>query len=235
MQEFGHEEAHRDITGGQHRAAVFGISDGLATNVSLILGFAGAHPATSVVRLAGIAGMLAGAFSMASGEYISMKAQQELFERELAIERRAIASSPDLEQAELVEIYVEQGIDLELAKKLAATMMRTPELALATHVKEELGVSTSALGSPVKAAITSLVTFAIGAFIPLVAWLFVGAPAAVWISIGLSSLAALAVGGFLGTLTGRSVAWSALRQFLVAAVAAGITFGVGHLIGVGTA
>ena len=231
MEEHSHEEEHRDIAGGQHRAAVFGVSDGLITNVSLILGFAGAHPATAVVRLAGIAGLLAGAFSMASGEYLSVKAQKELFERELSIERQAIASYPDLEKAELVGIYVSQGVEPDLAIQLAEAMMRTPELALATHAKEELGVSPGAIGSPVKVAVTSFVTFAIGAFIPLVAWLFTGAPMAIWISMGLSTVAAVAVGGVLGTFTGRSIIWSATRQLLVAAFAAGVTFGVGRLIG----
>ena len=234
MEVYAHEEEHRDITGGQYRAAVFGISDGLVTNVSLILGFAGAHPASSVVRLAGVAGLLAGAFSMASGEYLSMKAQQELFERELTIERNAIASAPDLEREELAEIYVSQGVEPELAERLAASMMRTPELALATHAKEELGVSPESTGSPLLAAVTSFITFALGAFIPLAPWLFMSAPGAIWLSIALSGIAALSVGGVLGRFTGRSITWSALRQLLVAALAAGVTFGVGHLIGVST-
>lgn len=235
MSTYAHEEEHRDIAGGQYRAAVFGISDGLVTNVSLILGFAGAHPSSSVVRLAGVAGLLAGAFSMASGEYLSMKAQQELFERELAIERKAIASAPDLEREELAAIYESQGVEPELATKLATSMMRTPELALATHAKEELGVSPEAIGSPIRAAITSFLTFAWGAFIPLVAWLFIGAPWATAISVGVSGVAALVVGGVLGRFTGRSVVWSASRQLLVATVAAGVTFGVGHVIGIASA
>ena len=141
-----HGEEHRDVAGGTQRAAIFGISDGLVTNVSLIFGFAGAHPTASVVRLAGIAGLVAGAFSMASGEYLSMQAQRELFERELAVERQALIDEPDLERRELISIYKAKGISPELAEDLAETMMRSPELALETHAREELGIDPTAVG-----------------------------------------------------------------------------------------
>ena len=229
-----HEEEHRDIAGGTARAAMFGISDGLVTNVSLILGFAGAHPSAGVVRLAGIAGLVAGAFSMASGEYLSMQAQRELFERELAIERKALADHPDIERKELIGIYQSKGIDRELAMELADVMMRSPELALQTHAREELGIDPDAIGSPWKAAIASFLTFALGAFIPLVPWLLTSGSTAVLASIVLGVIAALAIGGLLGRFTGRSILRSAFRQLLVAACAAGVTYGIGHLIGSST-
>jgi VIT1/CCC1 family predicted Fe2+/Mn2+ transporter len=226
-----HEEEHRDITGGVQRAAIFGISDGLVTNVSLILGFAGAHPATSVVRLAGIAGMIAGAFSMASGEYLSMQAQRELFERELDVEARAIEASPELERQELIAIYRSKGIEEPLAEELATSMMRNPELALETHAREELGIDPSAIGSPWSAAIVSFLTFAFGAFLPLIPWLFSGGATAAMLSVIIGALASLTVGALLGRYTGRSSLFSAVRQLGVAILAAGITYGIGRLVG----
>ena len=226
-----HEEEHRDIAGGLPRAAIFGISDGLVTNVSLILGFAGAHPATSIVRLAGISGMIAGAFSMASGEYLSMQAQRELFERELDVEREALAASPELERQELISIYRSKGIEDALAEELATSMMRSPELALETHAREELGIDPTATGSPWGAAAMSFATFALGAFLPLIPWLFVGGGLAAWLSVVIGAAAALTVGALLGRYTGRSKIRSALRQLGVAALAASITYGVGRAIG----
>jgi vacuolar iron transporter family protein len=233
-QQVGHEEEHRDLTGGTARATVFGISDGLVTNVSLILGFAGAHPAASVVRLAGIAGLVAGAFSMATGEYLSMQAQRELFERELAVERRALAENPELERKELIGIYVSKGIDRTLAEELAETMMRSPEIALETHAREELGIDPKAIGKPVPAAVASFFAFAFGAFIPLLPWLVGSGTAAIVASIVFGALAALAVGALLGRFTGRSIAKSAVRQLLVASFAATVTYGVGRLVGIST-
>jgi len=233
-QQVGHEEEHRDLTGGTARATVFGISDGLVTNVSLILGFAGAHPAASVVRLAGIAGLVAGAFSMATGEYLSMQAQRELFERELAVERKALAENPELERKELIGIYESKGIDSGLAEELADTMMRSPEIALETHAREELGIDPKAIGKPLSAAIASFFAFAFGAFIPLLPWLIGGGTAAIVGSIVLGALASLAVGALLGRFTGRSIAKSAFRQLIVASFAAAVTYGVGRLVGVST-
>jgi VIT1/CCC1 family predicted Fe2+/Mn2+ transporter len=226
-----HEEEHRDITSGGARAAVFGISDGLVTNVSLILGFAGAHPSESVVRLAGIAGLVAGEFSMAAGEYVSMTAQRELYERELEIERRALAEAPEGETEELIEIFQHKGLAPELARRLAREVMSDPDLALETHAREEFGVDPARLGSPVAAAVSSFIAFAIGAFIPLVPWLFGGGTAAVAWSIVLSAVAALTVGAILGSMTGRGRVRSALRQLAIAAVAAGVTYGVGRAVG----
>jgi VIT1/CCC1 family predicted Fe2+/Mn2+ transporter len=227
----GHHEEHRDVSGGTQRAAIFGISDGLVTNVSLILGFAGANPAAGVVRLAGIAGLVAGAFSMASGEYLSMQAQRELFERELDVERRALADEPDTERQELISIYRSKGIERELAAELAGIMMRNPEVALETHAREELGIDPTAMGSPIGAALASFATFALGAFFPLVPWLFTSGTPAVLASIAIAAVVAVVVGALLGRLAGRSPWRSAVRQLTVAGVAAAVTFGVGRLVG----
>ncbi len=229
-----HEEEHRDVSGGVQRAAMFGISDGLVTNVSLILGFAGANPDPTLVRLAGIAGLVAGAFSMASGEYLSMQAQSELFERELEIERIALRESPDLERQELIGIYRSKGLDATLAEELTDTMMRNPELALETHAREELGIDPTAVGSPWQASGISLVTFAFGALLPLLPWFFLSGGAAIVWSIGIGIIASLAVGALLGRFTGRSKVFSALRQLGVAVLAASVTYGVGRLVGAST-
>ena len=229
-----HDEEHRDVSGGVQRAAMFGISDGLVTNVSLILGFAGANPDPTLVRLAGIAGLVAGAFSMASGEYLSMQAQSELFERELEIERIALRESPDLEREELIGIYRSKGLDATLAEELTDTMMRNPELALETHAREELGIDPTAVGSPWQASGISLVTFAFGALLPLLPWFFLSGGAAIVWSIGIGIIASLAVGALLGRFTGRSKVFSALRQLGVAVLAASVTYGVGRLVGAST-
>jgi len=228
-----HEQTHRNVTSGGARAAVFGMSDGLVTNVSLILGFAGAHPSGSVVRLAGLAGLVAGAFSMAAGEYVSMSAQRELFERELAIERRAIAETPEGETLELVETFKQKGLAPELAARLAKEIMSDPELALETHAREEFGVDPSSLGSPITATLSSFIAFTIGAFIPLAPWLVGSGTAAVLWSIVLSAIAALTLGAVLGSLTGRSRLYSAFRQLAIAALAASVTYGVGRAVGTG--
>lgn len=223
---------HRDVQGGVARASIFGVSDGLVSNVSLILGFAGAETSASVVRLAGIAGLLAGAFSMAAGEYVSMRAQRELLERELDRERRELERHPEVELSELAKLYESRGMDAELARTVAEKMMATPEQALEVHAREELGVAPDSLGSPVGAAIGSFLAFCAGAFVPLIPW-FVGSGAgAVWWSLTLAVLGAAGVGVALASFTGRSAWYSAARQALIAAVAAGVTFAVGRALGV---
>jgi len=211
---------------------VFGVSDGLVTNVSLILGIAGAHPAGGVVRLAGVAGLVAGAFSMSAGEYISMRAQTELLERELALETHELRVRPEGERRELVRIYESRGVEPDLAGHLASEMMRTPELALETHAREELGINPNALGSPVKAAASSFASFALGAVIPLIPWLVTRGTVAVVASVAAAGLAALAVGIALAAFTRRPWWWSALRQIGISAVAAAVTFGIGTAVGV---
>jgi len=146
------DEHHRQITDGWFRAGIFGISDGLVTNASFILGFAGANPGPTVVRLAGLSALVAGAFSMASGEYLSVKAQKELLDYEVEVERKAIAENPELERQELAALFRARGIEEELAERLATDLMRDPDLALRTHAREELGVDPSATGNPMSAA-----------------------------------------------------------------------------------
>jgi vacuolar iron transporter family protein len=224
---------HRDMRGGGLRAAIFGVSDGLVSNVSLVLGTAGAHPGTPFIRLAGIAGLLGGSFSMAAGEYISMRAQKEAFERELSIERRALAAAPEVERRELAEIYIQRGMTPELAEQAAVHMMANPELALATHAREELGIDPEGLGSPVQASAASLVTFGIGALVPLLPFLIgLGQGAATVLAVVLGALGALAVGALLSFVTERPLARSAARSLLMCAVAGGATFGIGALVGV---
>src|SRR5579875_1117955 len=214
-----YEHHHRDIQGGAARAAVFGVSDGLVSNVSLILGLAGATPSASIIRLAGFAGLLGGAFSMAAGEYISMRAQKELFQREIEIERREIERHPKAEHRELVHLYESRGIPAELASQLADEMMADPKLALETHTREELGVNPESLGAPVQAAVSSFVTFGIGAIVPLLPFLVGAGGAAAIATVIATGVVALVVGGLLSVFTGRAWWWSALRQLLICAVA----------------
>lgn len=225
------EHRHRDVRGGGARAAVFGISDGLVSNVSLILGIEGAHPVAAVIRLAGLAGLLGGAMSMAAGEYVSMRAQAELLERELDVERAELQHSPEGERHELAKIYESRGIDPTMALDLATKMMATPDLALETHAREELGIDPEELGSPVQAAVASFFSFALGAFIPLFGFLVSSGLSAALLTVVLSGCAALGVGGSLAIFTGRRWWWSALRQLAICAAAAAITFGVGAAVG----
>lgn len=227
------EDHHRDLSGGAARAAVFGVSDGLVSNVALILGVAGASPAPGVVRLAGLAGLVAGAVSMAAGEYVSVKAQVELLERELEIERHELAHRPEKEEKELAGIYIRRGVEPRLAKELAAAMSKDADLALSTHAREELGVDPNALGDPIRAAVASFFSFAVGALLPLLPWFFTTGSGAVIASVALGAVGAIAVGVALARFTERPWLFSASRQLLIAAVAAAVTFGVGKLIGGG--
>lgn len=225
-------EHHRDVQGGAARAAVFGMSDGLLTNVSLILGVAGAGPGAGFVRLAGLAGLVAGAFSMAAGEYVSMSAQKELLERELALERRELERHPESETRELTQVFERRGLDLSDARRVAEAIMRDPEVALEVHAAEELGFHPARTGNPLGAAASSFVAFAIGAVIPLVPWFFASGSAAVIASIVLGAVSALAIGWTVAVFTGRSRWLSALRQLGIASVAAAVTYGVGYAVGV---
>lgn len=222
---------HRNVQGGAARAAVFGASDGLVTNVSLILGVAGAQTSGTFVRLAGFAGLLAGAFSMAAGEYVSMRTQMELLQRELAFEAHEIRRAPQDEQAELAAIYESRGVDPSAARELAAEMMRTPELALATHAREELGVDPGALGSPYQAASSSFASFAAGAVLPLLPWFFLVGTVAVVVSLAVAAVAACSIGIIVARATGRSMLRGAARQLLVSMLAAGVAWGIGRFAG----
>lgn len=223
---------HRNITGGAARAAVFGISDGLVTNLSLILGVAGAHPGGTVVRLAGLAGMVAGALSMAAGEFVSMRAQSELLERELDMERIELARNPVFERRELARIYQSRGIDEDAAYEMAGQMMRDPKTALETHAREELGFNPAALGSPVQAALSSLVTCTAGGLVPLLPWFFTRGLLAIVITIALAAALAVGIGIALAAFTGRSRLRTVARQLLISGAAAAVTYGIGALVGV---
>ncbi len=226
-----HEESHRNISDGWARAAIFGVSDGLITNVSLILGFAGANPGHNLVRLAGLAGLVAGGFSMASGEYLSMRAQKELLEYEIAIERKSLELSPEAERLELRDIFIGRGIDAELAERLATDLMSDPDLALRTHAREELGIDPSATGSPWAASVSSLAAFSAGALVPLLPWLWSTNGNDIGWSILFGGVGAAGVGAMIGLFTRRGIfRWAGL-QLLIATLAAGVTYGIGHLVG----
>jgi vacuolar iron transporter family protein len=221
---------------GALRAAIFGVNDGLVSNFSLIMGFTGAGVGRSVILLAGVAGLLAGAFSMGAGEYISMRVQREVFERLLHLEAHELAMEPDEEREELARIYTRKGIPPDLATRLADSVMADPELALDTHAREELGLDPDAgLGSPWAAAGSSFATFSFGAFVPLAPFLFASGGGATFVSAVLSAAILAAVGAAMSILTGKSAALSGLRQLLVGGVAAAITYGIGSLFGVAAA
>ena len=227
------EKHHRNVTRGGYRAAVFGVSDGLVSNVALILGVAGANSGQELVRVAGIAGLIAGAVSMAAGEYVSMQAQRELLERELEMERREHARNPEHEIEELTEIYESRGIGHDAAREMASNIMADPEKALEVHAREEMGIDPNELGNPVFAAMSSFFAFAIGAVLPLLPWFFGGGNGAIAASIILGAVGAVLVGSALALATNRSVVRGSLRQLSIAAAAAAITFGIGSAVGVG--
>ena len=217
-----------EVQSGAARAAVLGMSDGLVTNVSLILGVAGAQVAAGTVRIAGVASLVAGACSMAVGEYVSMRAQVELLERLLVDERAELMRNPDGVRRELQEFIEKAGVSAKTAREASRQLARDPDHAVATYARS-LGLDPNQLGSPWAAAFTSLVTFAAGALIPLVPWFFLeGMRASLW-ALGLAAAAALGIGGALGQLGARRPVRAALRQLAILAVAAGITWLVGRL------
>jgi len=226
------EKHHRDIQGGTARAAVFGVSDGLVSNVAIVLGFAGANTGPGLIRLAGLTGLIGGAVSMAAGEYVSMKAQAELLERELDMERIELHRRPEAERRELAAIYRSRGVDEATADQLATALSRDPDMALETHAREELGIDPSSLGRPLSASASSFVCFAIGATVPLMPYFFGTGTGALMTAIVLGVIAALAVGTALARFTGRSTVRSALRQLLFTAVPAVITYALGAAAGV---
>ncbi|WP_419924905.1 VIT1/CCC1 transporter family protein [Candidatus Poriferisocius sp.] len=227
------EGHHRNVARGGYRAAVFGVSDGLVSNVALILGVAGASSGQELVRVAGIAGLIAGAVSMAAGEYISMQAQRELLERELDMERREHAHNPEHEVEELAEIYESRGVDQEMAREMASNIMADPEKALEVHAREEMGIDPNELGNPMFAATTSFFSFALGAVLPLLPWFFGGGNGAIVGSIILGVVGAVMVGSALALATSRSILRGSFRQVAIAAAAAAVTFGIGSAVGVG--
>lgn len=230
----GGEQDASSSKSGALRAAIFGMNDGLVSNLSLIFGVAGSGVAADdVVVIAGFAGLLAGAFSMGAGEYISMKVQREVYEQLIHKEAHEIATQPEEELRELAEIYERKGISPETAARIAAEVMEDPEVALETHAREELGIDMKeGLGSPWAAAGSSFVMFSIGALVPLLPFLFTSGEAAIVVSACFSAVTLFAVGGAMTVLTGRGVLISGARMLAIGAVAAAITYGVGSLVGV---
>jgi vacuolar iron transporter family protein len=227
------DHQHRDVAGGWLRPAVFGAMDGLVTNVSLIAGVGGAGRGPHFIVLTGLAGLAAGAFSMATGEYVSVSSQNELVGAEVRKERFELERNPAGEQRELAESFMRSGVDADLASRVAEQVSAHPDSALRVHVREELGVDYQDLPSPIAAGGASLLTFALGALIPLLPYLagFASLPAA----LILAAVAAFAGGGLVSRITERPFLHGALRQLILAGAAAGLTFvigtAVGHIVG----
>ena len=225
-----HHHQHRDVTGGWLRPAVFGAMDGLVSNFALIAGVAGGHASRQVVLLAGLAGLAAGAFSMAVGEYVSVASQSELAEAEIEVERLELARHPDTEQRELAQVFIDRGVDAELAAEVARQLSRDPEEALEVHAREELGVTPGELPSPLLAAVSSFLSFALGAALPVLPYLF--GTGALWPAMVVAGVGLFGAGALASRVTARPWWFGGLRQLAFGAAAAGITYAVGALIGV---
>jgi len=236
--EIGQTEGWHRTSGrsGTLRAVIFGVSDGLVSNLSLVMGVAGAAAdSPRFILLAGIAGLLAGAFSMAAGEYISMQSQRELFERQIALERAEMEAMPEEEEAELAASYRAKGFTADEAATIAHRIFQDPKAALDLLVREELGLDPDELGSPWGAAAGSFAAFAVGAVIPVIPFLFGGGFALTALSLGLSLVALFAVGAGVSLLTGRGLLFSGFRQLGLGLAAAVVTYAIGSIIGVSTA
>lgn len=229
-EDIGHR--HRGFGGGSLRAAVFGINDGLVSNASLILGMVGAGSGDATVLAAGVAGLLAGALSMAAGEYVSMRSQRELFEHQIALERAELAEYPEAEAEELALIYAARGIAPEDARRMATQLVSTPEHALDVLAREELGLNPDDLGSPWGAAIASFAAFAVGATLPLLPFLLGGTlPTAAYVGVALSAAGLFATGAAMSLFSGRNAAVGGLRMLAIGGGAGAVTFGIGTVLG----
>jgi VIT1/CCC1 family predicted Fe2+/Mn2+ transporter len=225
---------HHGSTGrsGSLRAAVFGINDGLVSNFSLVLGMAGADLGAQVVILAGVAGLVAGAFSMAAGEYVSMRVQREVFEGALALERRELEEEPEEEQREVEVILRAQGVPREDAERIAPQVIADPAIALDLMARQELGLNPDELGSPVGAALSSFGAFAVGALIPLLPFVLLRGGLALGVAVALSALSLFIVGALAARLSGRPGLFGGARMLLIGAAAAAVTYGIGKAFGV---
>ncbi|MDP9861934.1 MULTISPECIES: VIT1/CCC1 transporter family protein [Streptosporangium] len=221
--------AHRDVNGGWLRPSVFGAMDGLVSNFALIAGVAGGTASTKVIVLAGVAGLAAGAFSMAGGEYVSVASQRELALAEIDVERRELQRHPEAEQQELAQLYESRGVEPALAAEVARQISRNPEKALEVHALVELGVTPDDLPSPKTAAVSSFLSFSVGAILPLLPYLL-GVTSLVSSAV-ISCLALFGAGALVSRVTARSWWYSGLRQLVVGVVAAGLTFALGSLLG----
>jgi vacuolar iron transporter family protein len=224
----GHDHRHRDVSGGWLRPAVFGAMDGLVTNASLIAGVGGGGGSSRSLILTGLVGLAAGAFSMATGEYVSVSSQNELVDAEVSKERFELENYPDAERRELAEVFVQRGVDADLADRVVRQLSARPEEALRAHVREELGVDPQELPSPVTAAGASLVTFAVGALIPLLPYL--AGFGSLRAALIFAAVAAFAGGGMVSRITNRPFLRGALRQLALAAAATGVTYAIGTLV-----
>ncbi|MBD0293198.1 MAG: VIT1/CCC1 transporter family protein [Jiangellaceae bacterium] len=222
---------HPDVTGGWLRPAVFGAMDGLVSNFALIAGVAGGTDERNVIVLAGLAGLAAGAFSMGAGEYTSVASQAELAKAQIAIERQELIDNPRAEERELAAMYVDKGLDPQLAAEVARQLHRDPDTALNVHTREELGVTLDDLPSPRLAAVSSFLSFAAGAVLPMLPYLF-GAhvlwPAAIVALLGL-----FVCGALVTRVTSRPWWYGGLRQFLLGAAAAALTYAFGNVVETG--
>ncbi len=224
------DHEHGDVVGGWLRPAVFGAMDGLVSNVALIAGVAGGTAGSSgPIVLAGLAGLSAGAFSMAVGEYTSVASQSEAAEREIAKERQEIIANREAETAELAAMYAEKGIDEDLALEVATQIHRDVDIAVAVHAKEEFGIDPDDLASPTLAAVSSFVAFALGAIIPVLPYLL--GSTSIWPGALLTMAALFLCGAVVTQVTVRPWWYGGLRQMLLGAAAATITYGVGSLVG----
>ena len=222
---------HRDVTSGWLRPAVFGAMDGLVSNVALIAGVAGAGASRHVVLLAGLAGLLAGAFSMAVGEWTSVRSQSELVRAEIDKERRELVRKPAAEQAELAALYRHRGLSPDLAAQVARELSRNPDSIWRIHVREELGVDPDNLASPYVAAFSSLLSFGVGALVPLLP--YVAGAHALWPTLVVAAADLVALGAAVARFTARPWWLGAVRQLALGAAAVAITYGVGNAFGVG--
>ncbi len=226
----GHPD-HRALAGGSARAGVFGFSDGLVSNVSLIIGFAAGGVDSSVVRLAGIAAAVAGAASMAAGEWISISAQNELVVREIALELRELKLHPEAETSELAAMYRQHGMSREQAAISAKEVMQNPERAVMVHAREEFGLDPDHLPNPIQIGVISLVAFLSGAMLPVIPWVFTGGNNARFGSVAIAVVAAATAGAAIGQQAERSKITSAVRQVSIMLLAVGITYLIGRLVG----
>ena len=222
-------QRHRSVAGGNLRAAVFGVSDGLVSNASLILGVGGAAATHQTLVMSGIAGLLAGALSMAAGEYVSVRSQREMYEYQIALEKEELDEYPEEEAEELALIYAARGMPIDEARRVSSEMMRNPAHALDVLAREELGLNPDNLGSPWGAATSSFLAFAFGALIPLVPILpHLAEPRTLLASAGFALVALFGVGTALSLFTGRSALYSGLRMVAIGAGAGSVSFAIGH-------
>jgi VIT1/CCC1 family predicted Fe2+/Mn2+ transporter len=219
-------------SGGRLRAAVFGVNDGLVSNAALVIGVAAAEPGRQMVLLAGIAGLIAGAFSMAAGEYISMRVQREVFEARIALERHEIARMPAAEREEVSVIFQAKGVPPADAERVADHVMADPDVALDLMAREELGLNPDDLGSPSGAGIFSFLAFSAGAIVPILPYLLADGATALLIAVGITALGLFAVGYTTAQLTDRPHLWGGIRMMLIGGVATGVTYLVGRVLGV---